>query len=92
MLDQGFFAGANFVLNILLVQWMGEDWYGAFTVAFTVFLLATGLTAALAIGLQYYFGNQMARAAAACQGGGVGKYSRSNFVHMDCGPVRSWGG
>lgn len=36
--------------------------------------------------------NQMYRAAVACHGGGVGKYSRSNFVHMDCGPVRSWGG
>lgn len=35
---------------------------------------------------------QMARAAQACSGGGVGTYSRSNFVHMDCGPVRSWGG
>ncbi len=35
--------------------------------------------------------NQMYRAAMACRAGGVGKYSRSNFVHMDCGPVRSWG-
>ncbi|MGJ8545496.1 MAG: YcbK family protein [Sulfitobacter sp.] len=35
---------------------------------------------------------QMARAAVACQGGGVGRYSGSNFVHMDCGVVRSWGG
>ena len=35
---------------------------------------------------------QIARAAATCASGGVGKYSRSNFVHMDCGPVRSWGG
>lgn len=35
---------------------------------------------------------QMALAATACSSGGVGKYSRSNFVHMDCGPVRSWGG
>ena len=34
---------------------------------------------------------QIARAAAACRGGGVGKYSGSNFVHMDCGQVRSWG-
>lgn len=36
--------------------------------------------------------SQIARAAAACKGGGVGRYSRSNFVHMDCGPVRTWGG
>lgn len=35
--------------------------------------------------------NQMARAASACAAGGVGRYSRSDFVHMDCGPVRSWG-
>ena len=35
---------------------------------------------------------QMAKAALACQAGGVGRYSRSDFVHMDCGAVRSWGG
>jgi uncharacterized protein YcbK (DUF882 family) len=35
---------------------------------------------------------QVAKAAASCNSGGVGKYSRSNFVHMDCGPVRLWGG
>jgi len=34
---------------------------------------------------------QMAGAALACKAGGVGKYNRSNFVHVDCGPVRSWG-
>ncbi|MEJ6388699.1 YcbK family protein [Gymnodinialimonas ulvae] len=35
---------------------------------------------------------QMFNAARSCNAGGVGRYSRSNFVHMDCGPVRSWGG
>lgn len=35
--------------------------------------------------------SQISRAAAACKGGGVGRYSGSNFVHMDCGPVRVWG-
>ncbi|WP_164658958.1 DUF882 domain-containing protein [Tropicibacter sp. Alg240-R139] len=35
---------------------------------------------------------QIARAAVSCRAGGVGRYSRSNFVHMDCGVVRSWGG
>ncbi|WP_037306772.1 YcbK family protein [Ruegeria halocynthiae] len=36
--------------------------------------------------------SQMAKAAMSCRAGGVGKYSGSNFVHMDCGVVRSWGG
>ncbi len=36
--------------------------------------------------------SQMAKAAISCRAGGVGKYYRSNFVHMDCGEVRSWGG
>lgn len=35
--------------------------------------------------------SQVARAAASCRAGGVGRYSGSNFVHMDCGPVRTWG-
>ena len=35
---------------------------------------------------------QMAKAASACASGGVGTYSRSNFVHMDCGPIRTWRG
>ncbi len=35
--------------------------------------------------------NQIYRAAVACNAGGVGRYSRSNFVHMDCGQVRTWG-
>lgn len=34
---------------------------------------------------------QVSRAAAACRAGGVGRYSGSNFVHMDCGQVRTWG-
>ena len=35
---------------------------------------------------------QMARAAISCKAGGVGRYGRSNFVHMDSGPIRTWRG
>lgn len=35
---------------------------------------------------------QVFRAAAACNAGGVGRYGRSDFTHVDCGPVRTWGG
>ena len=36
--------------------------------------------------------SQMARAASSCRAGGVGSYSGSNFVHVDCGVVRTWRG
>lgn len=35
--------------------------------------------------------SQVARAAQSCSAGGVGRYSGSNFTHMDCGAVRTWG-
>lgn len=35
--------------------------------------------------------SQIYRAAVSCHAGGVGKYSGSNFVHMDCGDIRQWG-
>ena len=34
---------------------------------------------------------QITKAAISCSAGGVGRYSRSNFVHVDCGDVRVWG-
>lgn len=36
--------------------------------------------------------SQMSRAAKSCAAGGVGTYHHSHFVHMDCGPVRTWNG
>ena len=34
---------------------------------------------------------QISRAAASCSAGGVGRYTRDNFVHIDCGRKRIWG-
>ena len=37
--DRGLFSVSNFVLNILLARWLTAEGYGAFAVAFTLFLL-----------------------------------------------------
>jgi O-antigen/teichoic acid export membrane protein len=37
--DQGVFAGSNFLLNVLLVRWLTPADYGAFALAYSVFLL-----------------------------------------------------
>lgn len=34
---------------------------------------------------------QIGGAGLALHAGGVGRYTRSDFVHLDCGPVRKWG-
>ncbi len=39
VLDQGLFAVSNFAVNVLLARWLTPEAYGAFTVAFIVFLL-----------------------------------------------------
>ncbi|MBI4639269.1 MAG: hypothetical protein HY731_01165 [Candidatus Tectomicrobia bacterium] len=39
VLDQGLFAGANFLVNILLARWLEPTQYGAFVVAYSVFIL-----------------------------------------------------
>lgn len=47
ILDQALISGANFVLNVLLARWLSLGEYGAFSVAFTVFLVLSGLHTAL---------------------------------------------
>jgi capsular polysaccharide biosynthesis protein/O-antigen/teichoic acid export membrane protein len=43
VMDQGLFAMSNFVLNVLLARWLSPSDYGAFSVAFAVFLLIASL-------------------------------------------------
>jgi len=39
VMDQGLFAVSNFTLNVLLARWLAPTDYGAFSVAYTIFLL-----------------------------------------------------
>ncbi len=39
ILDQGLFAGSNFLINVLLARWREPAGYGAFALAYSIFLL-----------------------------------------------------
>lgn len=55
--DQALFAGAQFVLNILLARWLAPADYGAFAVAYSVFLLVSAVHIALLIEPMLIFGS-----------------------------------
>jgi uncharacterized protein YcbK (DUF882 family) len=46
---------------------------------------------AVDIAMQTRSVRQISRAGLSLGAGGVGRYSRSHFVHLDSGPVRKWG-
>jgi O-antigen/teichoic acid export membrane protein len=45
--DQGLFAGSNFLLSVTLARWLSPEGYGAFAVAFAVFLFLGSFYTAL---------------------------------------------
>jgi O-antigen/teichoic acid export membrane protein len=47
VVDQTLFAGTNFLVSVLLARWLEPDAYGAFAVAYSVFLLLGTLHTAL---------------------------------------------
>lgn len=55
--DQGLFAVSNFAMNILLARWLTPTEYGAFAVAYSVFLLYGTFYTALLIEPMLIFGS-----------------------------------
>lgn len=46
ILDQGLFAGGNFLVNILLARWLPITEYGAFAVTYSIFMLLASVHSA----------------------------------------------
>ena len=55
-MDQGLFASSNFALNILLARWLTPQEYGAFGLAFAVFLFVGSMQQATLIEPMLVFG------------------------------------
>lgn len=49
VVDQGLFAGTNFLVNVLLARWLTAEAFGAFTTAYVGFLLVGTLHAGLIV-------------------------------------------
>ena len=61
LLDQGVFAGSNFVISILLARWLSAEQYGTFAVAFAVFLFLLNFHQALLLEPMLVFGSSVYR-------------------------------
>lgn len=55
--DQALFAGAQFALNVLLARWLAPVEYGAFAVAYSIFLLVSAVHSSLLIEPMLIFGS-----------------------------------
>lgn len=55
--DQALFAGAQFALNIVLARWLVPAGYGAFAVAYSVYLLTSAVHSALLVEPMIVFGS-----------------------------------
>jgi O-antigen/teichoic acid export membrane protein len=49
LLDYGLYSGSNFLLGILLARWMAPEQYGAYALAFSIYILVTFLYQALVL-------------------------------------------
>lgn len=57
VLDQGLFAGGNFLINVFLANWLSENSYGAFIVGYAWFVLVLNLHDALISDPMVIFGS-----------------------------------
>jgi O-antigen/teichoic acid export membrane protein len=56
ILDQGLFAGSNFIANIMLARWLSSENYGIFAVVYSIFLLLGTFHAAVLTAPMLVFG------------------------------------
>ena len=58
ILDQGLFSGMNFVVSILLGRWLLPVAYGSYSVAMSIFLLASGVYSSIVLEPMSVFGSK----------------------------------
>lgn len=56
VLDQGLISGSNFLISILLARWLAPGAYGAYTLAFSIFVFLSGFHGSLLLEPMSVFG------------------------------------
>jgi O-antigen/teichoic acid export membrane protein len=77
VLDQGLIAGSNFLIGLLLARWLVPEQYGAYALAFSIFLFASGFHNALLLEPMSVFG---LASYSNCLPAYLGKLLRLHFV------------
>jgi len=61
VMDQGLISGSNFVMGILLARWLSAEQYGAYALAFSIFLLLSQFYVSLLLEPMAVFGGSTYR-------------------------------
>jgi O-antigen/teichoic acid export membrane protein len=77
ILDQGLIAGSNFLIGLLLARWLVPEQYGAYALAFSIFLFAAGFHNALLLEPMSVFGSA---SYGKCLPAYLGKLLRLHFI------------
>lgn len=77
VLDQGLISGSNFLIGILLARWLVPEQYGAYALAFSIFLFVSGFHNALLLEPMSVFGPA---SYGKCLDAYLGKLLRLHFV------------
>ncbi len=77
ILDQGLISGSNFLITIMLARWLVPEQYGAYALAFSIFLFASGFHSALLLEPMSVFGSS---SYGKCLPAYLGKLLRLHFV------------
>ncbi|MGO9126859.1 MAG: hypothetical protein ACLP6G_18480 [Terriglobales bacterium] len=77
IVDQALISGSNFLIGILLARWLGAEQYGAYAIAFSVFILLTLVYQSLVLEPMAVYGGSTYRN---CLRGYVGTLFRIHFA------------